>query len=56
MIMVTEPIKNGARAATPEELPCTSCVSDLWNVKIGQNNLWTGPKELFAKITKKQIF
>ena len=34
--------------------------SKLWNVKTGQNNLWTGPKaalypqRLFAKITRKQ--
>ena len=46
---------NGVRAAIPEELPCMSY--SIWNVKIGQNNLWIGPKaalystQLFAKIT-----
>lgn len=51
---------NGVGVAILGELPCLSDSSKLWNVKTGQNNLWTGlqatlcPKPLFAK-TKQQI-
>ena len=55
-----EPLKNEARAAIPEELPCMSHASDIWNVE-RQNNLWTEPKatlcprEMFATMPRKQI-
>lgn len=45
-------------AAMPEELPCSSYVSNLWNAKItievglGQH---CALKELFAKITRRQL-
>lgn len=51
---------NGVGVAILEVMPCLSDSSNLWNVKTGQNNLWTGlqatlcPKPLFAK-TKQQI-
>lgn len=31
-------------AAMPEELPCTTYATNLWNVKTGHSNLWTRPK------------
>lgn len=39
-----ESLKNRARAALPEELSCRSDASNVWNVKSGKNNLWTGSK------------
>lgn len=48
-------------AAIPQELPGTSDSSNLWDVKMGQNNLCTGPatlcpKELFAKIQESRCY
>lgn len=55
-----EPLYNGAGAAIRAQLLCSTYASNLWNVKTGQNILWSGPKttlypkELFA-ITRKQL-
>lgn len=51
-----EPLQHGAGAATPGEPPGPSYASNLGNVKTRRNNLWTGTKGLFAKITGKQTF
>lgn len=38
-------------ATNPEELPCTSDPSNLWNVSTAQNNLWAGPNNTVFQIT-----
>ena len=37
-----KPPQNGVGAAIPKELPGMSYSSNLWDVKTGGNNLWTG--------------
>ena len=51
-----EPLLNGVGAAIPEEVSYTFYTSNVWNVKTGQSDLWTGPKAtLFGKMRRKQI-
>lgn len=51
-----EPLQNGVRAATPEELSFGSCSSNLWNIKTGQNNLLTGSNQNYDCRTIKALF
>ena len=47
-------------AAIQEEMPCMSSFSKLWNIEIGQNNVWSGPtwhlRKTVSKANRKPTF
>lgn len=49
---INQAASNGVRTAIPGELLCMSYSSNLFNVKMGQNNPWTWPK---AALYSKQL-
>lgn len=46
-----EAFQNGVRAPNPEELPCTSYPSNLWNISTAEKNLWAGPHNTVFQTT-----